>query len=181
MRRLRLFRELDQILLRALQLAPGPVREGLGSLGFWAGDPVGFLAMVYGTEGGGWSWVRAVGWLLIAAGGAVAWRDRHPTPRLALLRFMTVAVTCQVLLLWLVARDMHHLAQATPTLALTAGLSLDALAGTISPRGGPRRALIALALTLWPLAARRVTAVKTYSLAVVPAAAIAAFAPRWLS
>lgn len=138
--------------LNALQLGETPVREGLGNILSWAGDPLGFLGRAYGVEGGGWSPWRAVGWLLLWGGAALAWRDRHPTPRLALHRLCTVFLIFQVGLLLLVARDLHHLAQAAPTLAIVAGLSIDALAGLRAPPRGPSRARLALLLALpWML------------------------------
>ena len=47
----------------------------------------------------------------------------------------------QVFLIWLVARDLHHLAIATPTLAIVAGLSIDLLAAEFTPHKSLRRAL----------------------------------------
>jgi hypothetical protein len=134
--------------LNALQLGETPVREGLGNILSWAGDPLGFLARAYGVEGGGWSPWRAVGWLLLGGGATLAWRDRHPTPRLALHRLCTLFLLLQVGLLLLIARDLHHLAQAAPTLAIVAGLSIDALAGLRAPPRGPARARLALVLAL---------------------------------
>ena len=134
--------------LNALQMGRTPAREELGNVLSWAGDPLGFLARAYSVEGGGWSPWRVVGWLLLGGGAALAWRDRHPTPRLALHRLCTLFLIFQVGLLLLVARDLHHLAQAAPTLAIVAGLSIDALAGLRAPPGGPARARLALLLAL---------------------------------
>ena len=132
----------------ALQLGRTPIREELGNAAYWAGDPLGFLARAYGTGGGGWTPWRLVGWLLLVGGTALAWRDRHPTPRLALHRFCTVFLSFQLGLMLLVARDLHHLAQSAPLLAIVGGLSIDALAGLRAPARGPVRARHALLLTL---------------------------------
>lgn len=142
--------------LNALRLGRTPVREELGNGLAWAGDPLGFLARAYGVDGGGWTPWRVVGWAAVAGGVAVAWWDRHPTPRLALLRLTSVFLALQVGLLLLVARDLHHLAQATPTLAVVAGLALDTLSGLRAPPRGPARARLALLLALpWMLGGAR--------------------------
>jgi len=141
--------------LNALQLGRTPVREELGNIRAWAGSPLAFLSRAYGVEPTSdlLSPLRGLGWLLVGAGALLAWRDRHPTPREALHRLCTVFLLLQVGLLLLVARDLHHLAQAAPTLAVVAGLSLDALAGHWTPPRGPRRAGAVLGLCLpWILA-----------------------------
>jgi hypothetical protein len=81
-------------------------------------------------------------------GAALAWRHRHPTPAEALLRFTSLLLVAQLGLLWLVARDLHHLAMATPTLAIVAGLALDRLAAVATPPRSPARARAALILAL---------------------------------
>ncbi len=137
----------------ALTLGRTPAREGLGNGLLWAANPLGFLEVAYGVAAPGSSPLRLAGWALVAGGGIVAWRDRHPTPREALLRFCTVFLLLQVGLLLAVARDLHHLAQATPTLAIVAGLALDSLAGTVTPPRGFARARLAALLALpWMLA-----------------------------
>jgi hypothetical protein len=85
---------------------------------------------------------------VVLAGVLVGWWDRHPTPRTALLRFMSVLVPLQVLFLWLVARDLHHLVVVAPMLAILTGLSIDALAGTTAPPRSLARARLALLLAL---------------------------------
>jgi hypothetical protein len=134
--------------LNALSFERAPTREGLGNISAWAGDPLGFLRDAYGAEGGGWTPWRAVGWVLVGVGALASWRDRHPTPRIALHRFCTVFLVLQVGLLLLVARDLHHLAQAAPTLAIVVGLSVETLAGLRTPVRSPARAGLALLFAL---------------------------------
>lgn len=141
--------------LNALKMGRTPVREELGNVVAWAGDPLAFLGRAYGVPhaGGAVGPARGLGWLLLVGGVGLAWKDRHPTPRQALHRFCSLLLVLQVGLLLLVARDLHHLAQAAPTLAIVAGLSLDALAGLRAPPRGPARARAALLLSLpWLLA-----------------------------
>ncbi|RME26051.1 MAG: hypothetical protein D6798_07485, partial [Deltaproteobacteria bacterium] len=107
----------------ALTGGPHPARETLANLWFWLSEPLAFFGPAYGVDGlpGPSPW-RIAGLVLVAAGTALGWRDRHhPTPHAALLRFCSVALVLQVGLLWGVARDLHHLAQATPTFAIVAG------------------------------------------------------------
>ena len=102
-----------------------PARETLDNLQFWLGDPLGFYRKAYGAVGGGFTPWHAIGWCIIGLGILLGWRDRHPTPRTALLRFCTVLVIVQTGLLFWVARDLHHLAQTTPIVAILAGLSIE--------------------------------------------------------
>jgi len=135
--------------LSALSGGPGPAREGLANLWFYLARPLAFFGPAYGvTELPGPSPWRLSGCLLVLAGVGLGWKDRHPTPQDALLRFTSVYLLLQLGLLWLVARDLHHMAQATPTFAIVAGLALDRLAGVATPPRSPRRALVALLLSL---------------------------------
>ena len=113
----------------------GPAREGLANLGYWAMNPLAFLGVAYQVPAPqGWAPWRLVGFVVLALGVIHAWRDRHPTPREALLRFTSLYLVFQVGLLWGVARDLHHLAQASLTLCIVAGLAIDQLAGALSSR-----------------------------------------------
>lgn len=132
---------------------PAPAREGLANLWLFFSQPLGFFAPAYGVDAvPGPSPLRLAGLAVVAAGIGLGWRQRHPTPQDALLRFTSVYLLLQVGLLWLVARDLHHLAQATPTLAIVAGLAIDRLAGVAAPPRSPARARAALLLSL-PLVA----------------------------
>jgi len=115
-------------------------RESWANLGYWAGNPMAFLGPAYGAQAPPtWTPWRVIGWALLFAGAALSWRQRHPSPQEALTRFLSLYLPIQVGLLLLVARDLHHLAQATPTLALLAGLSLERLAAVNTPaRSLPR-------------------------------------------
>jgi hypothetical protein len=138
-----------QRVLSALSGERSPDREHLVNLAYWAGDPLAFFSRAYGSAlPGHLSPWRVVGWVVLLAGVVVGWRDRHPTPRTALLRFMSLLVPLQLGALWLVARDLHHLVLTAPMLAILAGLSLDALAGTITPPRSFARARLALLLAL---------------------------------
>jgi hypothetical protein len=138
----------------ALTGGPTPARESVAALYAWIGDGSVFLETAYGAQHtGSADALRWLGWAPILGGVALAWRDRHPTPHIALLRFAAVFLLLQVGLLWWVARDLHHLAQAAPTLAIVAGLALDRLAGRISPPRSPARARASLIFALpWMIA-----------------------------
>lgn len=128
---------------------PAPVREGLVNLELWLLRPLAFFERSYGATGApGWSVGRLAGWVLVALGVGLAWRDRHPTPHQALLRFTSLALTLQVGLLWAVARDLHHLAQAAPLVAIVAGLAYERLAAQAAPPRSIPRARLLLALCL---------------------------------
>lgn len=127
----------------ALTGAATPTREGLENLFAWAISPLPFFARAYGATGApAVSIGRIIGWGLLFAGVGFAWVDRHPTPRQALLRLTSLTLLLQVGLLWLVARDLHHLAMAEPTLALVVGLSTAELAA----RFGPQRSFVVTAV-----------------------------------
>ena len=130
----------------AFNSGPRPPRESLAALTSWIGQPTSFLSAAWGAEAPGWfSPLRFLGWILIGLGTATAWWNRHETPRLALTRFCSVFLVLQVAATWGIARDLHHLAVATPTLMILAGLSLDILAGHWTPPRSPRRGALVLA------------------------------------
>jgi hypothetical protein len=135
----------------ALSGGPQPARESLAALLAWIGDPRSFLGVAWGASAPAWfSPLRFLGWAVIAAGVFTAWCDRDATPRLALARFCSVFLVTQVALIWGVARDLHHIAIATPTLMILAGLSLEALMGRWSPpRSNQRGLLVALVCLPW--------------------------------
>jgi hypothetical protein len=142
--------QLDRV-WATLKGQPRPARESLAALTSWAGNPVSFLSAAWGAETPSWlSPLRFLGWGLVIAGTGLAWADRDPTPRLALTRFCSVFLVLQVLLIWGIARDLHHLAVATPTLMILAGLSLDTLGGQWAPPRSARRGMVvALAALPW--------------------------------
>jgi hypothetical protein len=135
----------------ALSGGPRPARESSAALLAWVGDPRSFLGAAWGASAPPWfSPLRFLGWAVIGAGVFTAWRDRDATPRLALARFCSVFLATQVALTWGVARDLHHIAIATPTLMILAGLSLEALMGRWSPpRSNRRGVLVALVCLPW--------------------------------
>jgi hypothetical protein len=129
-----------------------PVREGWANIGDWVGNPLAFLARAYGVDatGMGWSPWRVVGWCVAALGVAMVWLERHSTPREALLRFCSLYLVLQVGLLFLVARDMHHLAHASLTLAVVVGLSADHVSRSVlRPVPWNRFGLAGLLVTPW--------------------------------
>lgn len=83
---------------------------------------------------------------LAALGVLLAWRDRSPSPSAALLRFLSLAVPLQVLALFLLNRDLHHLAQASVGLALLCGAGCARVAGAFAPPRAAFRALVSLVL-----------------------------------
>jgi hypothetical protein len=127
---------------------PTPARDGLDALAAFLGDPLRRLLSVYGRPDAATPGValRILGGIWLLGGLAVALRDRHATPRLALLRFTALYATLALLALWAIARDLHHLAVTTPLLAIAAGLAADALAGLRAPPRSARRTLWAVLL-----------------------------------
>jgi hypothetical protein len=130
-----------QRVVLALTGGPAPAREGLGNLRTWALHPLGFFEVAYGAAAAVPSRWRALGWGVVLAGLLLAWRGRHPTPRQALARFVSVLLPVQTLTLLVVARDLHHLAQVAPTFAIAAGLAADQLAALRAPPRSRRRAI----------------------------------------
>ena len=111
-----------------------PARESLSALVSYFGDSSSFLSAAWGADAPKpFSALRLCGWILIIVGSSIAWKDRQGSPRLALTRFCSVLLILQVGIVWLVARDLHHLAVTTPTLMILAGLSLELVAGIITP------------------------------------------------
>lgn len=122
-------------------------REGWSNLLYFLGNPLGFFEAAYGTAPQPpLSLLRSLGLLLTLAGSLLAWRDPQ-TPAAALLRFLSLVVPLQILLLFLLNHDLHHLAQSTVLLALWSGLAADRLAATRAPRG-MLRSLLACLLVL---------------------------------
>jgi hypothetical protein len=111
-----------------------PARESVSALVSYFGDSSSFLSAAWGAEAPKpFSPLRLLGWILVIGGSGIAWKDRHGSPRLALTRFCSMFLVLQVSLIWLVARDLHHLAVTTPTLMILAGLSLEHIAGMVTP------------------------------------------------
>jgi hypothetical protein len=136
---------------------PTPAREVPASLAWLLLDPLAWFPGALGTAvPTPWgAWPRAVGWLACLAGVALAWRGRReaPEPDTMLLRLLSLAVPLQVLSLWLANRDLHHLAQAAPGLALLAGLAAARVASALIPGAGWRARAFGFALVLPLLAA----------------------------
>jgi 4-amino-4-deoxy-L-arabinose transferase-like glycosyltransferase len=158
----------------------GAAREVPASLAWFFFEPLRWFAPALDAEpvGWGWAWLRGLGWLIVLAGVALTWlgrpwraasRDRHE----ALLRFLSVAVPLQLALLWFANRDLHHLAQATPTVALLAGLAIERVAQRFSAPNSVRRAGLALLLCLPLVVAGGASVVRTKAVVEsVPALAI---------
>ncbi len=129
-----------------------PAREGMTNLVWFLVDPLRWFVPALGADPPGWSpWpLYAAGWALVAWGAARAWRRRDPVPQDALLRFVSIAAPCQLGFLFLLNRDLHHLAQAAPTLAILGALALDsAAAGVAAPRTRARAAWAAAFSLAW--------------------------------
>ena len=127
---------------RTLQGQNQAPRESAGVLFTWLSNPMAFLSIAWGADApDAWSGFRLLGFVLVGGGVMQAWQHRDPTPRIALIRFCSLFLVLQVSLIWLVARDIHHLAIATPTLAIVTGLGLEQLAAGFTPNRSIRRAL----------------------------------------
>lgn len=140
--------------VNALSGGSSPSREGISNLWLFLSEPLAFFGPAYGVPSppppSPW---RLGGLVLVALGIALGWRDRHPSPHEALLRFCSVYLLLQVGLLWLVARDLHQIAQAASTMAITGGLALSRLASTAGPARSPRHRVLVLVLCLPMMAA----------------------------
>ena len=121
-----------------------PARESIFALQAWLGNGSSFLGPAWGANAPSWlSTYRFLGWSFILLGSGLAWLDRDPTPRLALTRFCSVFLPLQVACIWIVARDLHHLAIATPTLMILAGLCIDTICGHLTAKGSVKRIILA--------------------------------------
>lgn len=135
--------------LRLLSLDAAPARESWNNLMFWAGDLYAFFGPAYGAEAPPtWSPWRIVAWIVAGTGALLGWRRRTASVPEALLRFLGVFLVLQVGLLLLVGRDLHHMGQASPTLAMVVGLGLERLAAVATPARSFARARTALLLAL---------------------------------
>lgn len=176
--------------LRALAggAAGGVDREVPASLAWYLFEPLRWFAPALEAREVGWSWawLRGLGWLVALAGVGMAWLGRPWSastrdPHEALLRFLSIALPLQLGLLWLANRDLHHLAQASPTLALLVGLACERLAVRLSEPGSWRRAALALALCLPLVVAGGASAIRTRSvIGSIPAPAITEHGQRAL-
>ncbi len=129
-----------------------PAREVPSSLLWFLGNPLAWLEQAYGGETStALTWPRWVGWGVLLCGSILEWLKPREDRSGALLRIFSLFVPLQLLLIWLANRDLHHLAQVTPMLAIWFGLAGTRLLTLgVHPRN-PLRGVLALALAL-PLA-----------------------------
>lgn len=126
-------------------------REALVNLLRFFGNPLDWLSSAWGTVStGALDPLRVASLMVAVVGAALEWRDPTRSPSAALLRFLSVFVPVQVVLLFLANRDLHHLAQATVPLACLCALGADRLAATLYPPRSWLRAL-ATAILVLPL------------------------------
>lgn len=131
----------------------GPSREPTSTLWSYIAHPLSWFRDAYGGSPPPPSPWRLVGWFVLVAGTALEWRRRSNSPRGALLRFLSVYGPLQLGALWLANRDLHHLAQATPTVALWFGLAAERLVASASQSRSPLRAAQGLVVCLpWMVA-----------------------------
>lgn len=122
-------------------------RESLLNLVRFLGNPLGWM-----TDGWGTLPVPAPSpWRLVAlavalAGAVLEWKDRTRSPSAALLRFLSVLVPVQLAALFVLNRDLHHLAQATVPLALLTALGAERVAAELSQARSPLRRWLTLGL-----------------------------------
>jgi hypothetical protein len=108
----------------------------LQNLEAWALEPLAFLERAYGASGAPeLRAAAALGWAALAVGAAAAARAG---PEGGAHRRAVGLLVLQVALLLLLGRDLHHLGQAAPALALAAGLGAERLARRLP---APRLAL----------------------------------------
>jgi len=115
----------DDLLLQVRRVfqgwsGPSAGRESAANLFYYFGEPLRWFGVAYGGPVVSWvgAGVRALTW---AAVGVGLWRRRDD----ALLRFVAGAALLQVILLQVANRDLHHLGQAAPLLAIVVGLALE--------------------------------------------------------
>ncbi|MCB9792541.1 MAG: hypothetical protein H6741_07405 [Alphaproteobacteria bacterium] len=123
-----------------------PSRESANTLAWFLLDPLPWFKQAYGATPpttGARFW-RLIGWGLLVGGTGLEWARRSNSPSGALLRFMSIYAPLQLGLLWLANRDLHHLAQATPTLAIWFGLAADRLSSVQAGARSPRRIVYSL-------------------------------------
>ena len=158
----------------------GAAREMPASLAYFFLEPLRWFAPALGAQPVSWGWAapRLLGWVIVAGGVGLAWAGRPwrqavREPSEALLRWLSLAVPLQLTLLWLANRDLHHLAQATPTVALLAGLACERVARRFTVPGSANRAALAMVLCVPLLVAGFMSGVRTQAvLATVPAPAV---------
>lgn len=135
----------DMLGLQLARLGSSTPRESLANLGFFFGNPLAFFAVAYkAAPVVSAAPLRALGFGLTLLGVALEWRDRRPAPASALLRFLSIVVPLQILFLFLLNRDLHHLAQSTVLLALLVGLAAARLGATVGPPQSAARLLVSL-------------------------------------
>ena len=131
-----------------------PAREASGSLRWFLVDPLAWFGAAYGAEAPpGHLFLRLVGWGVVLGGSLLSWIQRRSERSDALLRFCSLFVPLQLLLLWLANRDLHHLAQATPMVAIWFGLAATRLLQLrFNPRSLAASALGVLLALPWVIA-----------------------------
>jgi len=123
-------------------------REPATTLWAFLAAPLSWFGDAYGAAPPSPSPWRLVGWGVLLGGTALEWRRRSNSPSAALLRFVSIYAPLQLAALWLANRDLHHLAQATPTVCLWFGLAAERLVATSSQARSPWRALLGLVVCL---------------------------------
>ena len=122
-------------------------RESFANLWRFLGNPLGWLRDAWGTPWvGALSAPRLLTLAVAAAGVALEWKSRTHSTSAALLRFLSIAVPLQIGALFLLNRDLHHLAQATVPLALLVALGADRVAGELANARSVLRAVATAAL-----------------------------------
>ena len=87
-----------------------------------------------------------LGFAFVISGVFTAWKERHPTPQIALLRFVSVWVVLMIGIEWTTGSTHPTRGFVVPVMAIMGGLAIDRLASWVSPPRSFTRTLIALAL-----------------------------------
>ncbi len=128
-----------------------PAREDIFNLLYFLGEPLDWFVPALGAEVvPRWGLaLRLLGWSFVLLGLAVAWRPRSEGAdgRDALLRFLSVALPLQLLFLFACNRDIHHLGQVSPVLALLGGLALERCS-SVQAASSVRRCSLGVVLAL---------------------------------
>lgn len=124
-------------------------RESLENLWRFLGNSLAWLHDAWGTPYmAALSAPRVLTFAVAAAGAVLEWRTRTHSPSAALLRFLSLAVPLQIALLFLLNRDLHHLAQASVPLACLVALGADRVAGEVANQRSFLRPVVTAILVL---------------------------------
>jgi hypothetical protein len=99
-------------IVSVLSMSPSPARENSWNIVLWMLDPLPFFEFAYQTP------IQTKHWLLKGIGWIVALVILFSNRKDIRLQMITILLFSQVIILGLIAKDLHHLAMATPLFAI---------------------------------------------------------------